>query len=152
MAVDADAALAREFPPLVVPVERGRLAFFARATGQTDPDYFDVDSAVAAGHPDLPVPPSFYFSLELERPDPFGWLTGLGVDLRRVLHGEQSFTYHALAYAGDTLTLTTRISDVTVKKGGALELLTKLTEITRDGTPIADATSVIVVRNPEVRT
>jgi acyl dehydratase len=149
VAVDVTKALALRLEPLVVTVERGRLAFFARATGQADPVYDDLEAARSAGHPDLPVPPSFYFSLELERPDPLGWLTLLGVDLRRVLHGEQSFTFHAMAHAGDTLTLRSRVTDVTVKKGGALELLTKQTSVTRDGQPVADAVSVIVVRNPE---
>ena len=149
MAVDVGKALAYQFEPLVVTAERGRLAFFARATGQPDPVYADLDAAKNAGHPDLPIPPSFYFSLELERADPFGWLTALGVDLRRVLHGEQSFTYHAMAHAGDVLTLRTRITDVAAKKGGALELLTKETSVTRDAQPIAEAVSVIVVRNPE---
>ena len=149
MAVDARNALAYRFEPLVVTAERGRLAFFAQATGQPDPVYADLAAAQTAGHPDLPIPPSFYFSLELERPDPFGWLTALDVDLRRVLHGEQSFTYHAMAHAGDVLTLRSRITGVAAKKGGALELLTKQTSVTRDAQPVAEAVSVIVVRNPE---
>jgi acyl dehydratase len=149
MAVDVHKAMAYRFEPVVVTAERGRLAFFAKVTGQSDPVYADLDAAKTAGHPDLPVPPSFYFSLELERPDPFGWLAALGIDVRRVLHGEQSFTYHAMAHAGDTLTLRSRIVDVTVKKGGALELLTKQTSVARGGQPIAEAVSVIVVRNPE---
>ena len=149
MAIDARKALATEFEPLVVTAERGRLAFFARATGQRDPVYADLDAARAAGHPDLPIPPTFYFSLELERPDPLGWLTALGADMRRVLHGEQSYVYHAMAYAGDILTLRSCVADVTAKKGGALELVTKETSVTRDGQPIAEAISVIVVRNPE---
>jgi N-terminal half of MaoC dehydratase len=149
VAVDRDKAMACHFDPLIVTVERGRLGFFAKATGQRDPVYAELPAAVAAGHPDLPVPPSFYFSLELDRPDPFGWLTALGIDLRRVLHGEQSFAYHAMAHAGDTLTLRSRIADVTVKKGGALELLSKQTEVTRDGAPVAELVSVIAVRNLE---
>jgi len=149
MAIDVHKALAYRFEPVVVTAERGRLAFFAKATGQSDPVYTDLDAARAAGHPDLPVPPSFYFSLELERPDPFCWLAALGIDVRQLLHGEQSFTYHAMAHAGDTLTLSSRIVDVAVKKGGALELLTKQTSVARGGQPIAKAVSVIVVRNPE---
>ena len=149
MAVDLDKALAYRFEPIDVTVERGRLAFFAAATGQSDPVYRDADAARAAGYPDLPIPPTFFFSLELERAEPFAWLAALGVDLRRVLHGEQSFTYHAMAHAGDTLTLRSRVVDVAVKKGGALELLTKETSVTRDGQPIADVVGVIIVQNPE---
>jgi acyl dehydratase len=147
VAIDVGAALAYRFEPLVVRVERGRLAFFAKATGQRDPIYSDLAAAEAAGHRDLPVPPSFFFSLELDRPEPFDWLSALGIDLRRVLHGEQSFTHHAMAHAGDVLTLHSRIVDVAVKKGGALELLAKKTTVTRGGRPIADALSVLVVRN-----
>ncbi len=149
MPVDAGQATSHRFEPLVVTTARERLAFFAEATGQRDPVYRDLAAARAAGHPDLPIPPSYYFSLELEQPDPFGWLAALGVDLRLVLHGEQSFSYHAMAYAGDTLTLHPRVVDVAVKKGGALELLTKRTDVRRGTEPIAEAVSVIVVRHPE---
>ncbi|MGW5239210.1 MaoC family dehydratase N-terminal domain-containing protein [Monashia sp. NPDC004114] len=150
MAIDPGAALALEFDPLVVEVERGRLRFFAKAIGETDPVHLDVAVARAAGHPDLPVPPTFFFSLGLEAPDPFGYLDHLGVDLRYVLHGEQSFTYHRPAYAGDVLTLTDAIVDVYVKRGGALEFVVKQTNITRAGEAVAEMRSVIVVRNPEV--
>jgi acyl dehydratase len=150
MAIDADRAKAIQFVPLTVEVERGRLRFFAKATGQTDPVYLDLDAARAAGHPDLPVPPTFLFSLGLEAADPFGYVDRLGIDLRFVLHGEQSFTYHHLAYAGDRLTLEERIVDVYTKRGGALEFVVKQTDITRDGQPVAQTRSVIVIRHPEV--
>lgn len=147
MPIDADKAKALVFEPITVNVERGGLAFFAKAIGQHDPAYCDLDAAKAAGHPDLPVPPTFFFSLELCSPDPFAYLRNLGVDLRRILHGEQSFTYHHQAYAGETLTLQPKIVNAFSKKGGALEFLVKQTEITRDGELVAEAECVIVVRN-----
>ncbi|MFB7091067.1 MaoC family dehydratase N-terminal domain-containing protein [Streptomyces sp. NPDC056296] len=150
MPIDAEAAKALSFEPLTVNIERGRLRFFAKATGQTDPLYTDVDAARRAGHRDLPVPPTFLFSLEMEQPEPFGYLVALGVDLRRLLHGEQSFTYHRPAFAGDSLTLRPRITDVYSKKGGALEFLVKRTDISRGGEPIAEARSVLIVRAAEV--
>lgn len=151
MAIDAVKARELAFDPLEVEVERGRLRFFATSIGETDPVFTDLDAAAAAGHPDLPVPPTFFFSLELESPDPFGYLTQLGVDLRHVLHGEQSFDYHAMAYAGDRLILQPRIVDVISKKGGALEFIVKRTDITRGDELVAQASSTIVVRNPEVQ-
>ena len=148
MSIDTARATALQLPELTVDVERGRLALFARATGQTDPAYTEVAAARAAGHPDLPVPPTFFFSLEFEQPDPFDYLVDLGVDMRHVLHGEQGFAYHAMAYAGDTLTVRRRITDVTSKKSGAMELLTKQSEIARGNEAIATATAVIVVHHP----
>jgi acyl dehydratase len=149
MAIDRDRALALTFAPVTFTVERGRLRAFARAIGETDPAYLDVEEAKRAGHPDLPVPPTFFFSMELEAADPFGYLAELGIDLRRVLHGEQAFTYHQLAYAGDTLVLRSRIADAYSKKGGALDFLVKTTEITRAGQPVAETTAALVVRQTD---
>ncbi|MCM2387594.1 MaoC family dehydratase N-terminal domain-containing protein [Streptomyces albipurpureus] len=127
-------------------VERGRLRFFAKATGQTDPLYTDLDAAEAAGHRDLPVPPTFFFCLDMDRPNPSGFYTELGIDPRSLLHGEEEFTYHAMAYAGDTLHFRTTVTDVYAKKGGALQFLVRTTEVTRDGEPIATLTNNVVIR------
>ncbi|MFI1826050.1 MaoC family dehydratase N-terminal domain-containing protein [Streptomyces sp. NPDC020412] len=134
-------------PELVVDVERGRLRFFAKATGQTDPVYRDLDAARAAGHRDLPVPPTFLFCLGMDVPNPFEHLEKLGIDPVTVLHGEQGFEYLAPVYAGDTLTYSTRISDIYEKKGGALEFLVRTTEVTRDGEPVARLTASAVIRH-----
>lgn len=129
--------------------ERGRLRFFARATGQTEALYTDVEAARAAGHRDLPIPPTFLFCLEMDNPQRGRFLTDLGVDVRTVLHGGQEFEYHAQAYAGDPLTFWTEVKDVYAKKGGALEFIVRATHVTRDGEPIATLTATTVVRDPK---
>lgn len=149
MAVD-ESVKDTELKSITMTMEAGRLTFFAHATGASDPVYTDLPTARAAGHPGLPVPPTFLFGIELEQPDPFSWLADLGIDLNHILHGEQSFTYHAMAHSGDTLTARPRIADVYSKKDGALQFIIKHTTVTRDdGSPIADLDSTIVVRNPE---
>ncbi|RFC76628.1 MaoC family dehydratase N-terminal domain-containing protein [Streptomyces sp. AcE210] len=143
-------AIGTELPELTVDVERGRLRFFAKAIGESDPVYADVEAAKAAGHRDLPVPPTFFFCLEMERPaDHPNLVELLGIDIRHVLHGEQGFTYHAPVHAGDRLTLRTKITDVYSKKGGALEFVVRSTEITRSGELVAELTNSLVVRSPE---
>ncbi len=140
-----------EHPTVTVDVERGRLRAFAHAIGEPDPVYVDVDAAHAAGHPDLPVPPTFLFGLAFAGgADDFGWLTELGVDLRHVLHGEQAFTYHEVAHAGDTVQLHPRIVGVYSKRGGALQFLVRETHVRRrDGQAVADLRMTLVVRTPE---
>jgi acyl dehydratase len=148
VAVDA-AFIGTQLPATTLTVDAGRLRFFAKSIGETNPLYTDVAVAKAAGYADLPVPPTFLFSIELENPDQFRWVVDQGIDPRFVLHGEQSFTYHSIAHAGDTLTATPRIVDVYSKKGGALEFIVKNTTVTRaDGSAVADLETVIVVRNP----
>ncbi len=140
--------IGKEFPPLTVDVEKGRLRFFAKAIGETNPVYSDEAAAKAAGHPSLLMPPTFLFCLEMEQPDPYAWFEGTGIELPRILHGEQSFTYHRAAYAGDTLTFASRIVDLYDKKKGALEFVVRETRVTNQkGEHIADIRNTIVQRN-----
>ena len=137
-----------ELPGHTAEVERGRLRLFARAIGEADPVYTDEAAAARAGFPSLPAPPTFLFTLELEKPEPFEWLGLLGVELSRILHGEQSFAYHAPVLAGDRITFAPRIADIQSKKGGALELVVRETTATNQaGTRVATLRTVIAVRN-----
>lgn len=135
-------------PAFTVDVEKGRLRFFAKATGQTDPVYTDDDAARAAGHPGLPVPPTFLFCLEMDAPDPGALRDRLGIDLAKVLHGEQRFVYHRLAHAGDRLTFAQRVADIVDKKGGLLEFMVRETRVTNQrGEHVADLIGTTVVKH-----
>jgi acyl dehydratase len=135
-------------PTFEVAVEAGRLRFFAKATGQTDQVYLNDAAARAAGHPALPVPPTFLFCLEMESPDPAAIRNLLGMDYRRLLHGEQGFTYHRMAHAGDVLSFEQRIADIYDKKGGALEFVERITRVSNQrGEHVADLRAVTVLRN-----
>ena len=134
--------------PYSVAVEAGRLRFFAKATGQDDPIYSDPAAARDAGHRDLPVPPTFLFCLEMEGPNPAAIRELLGLDYRRLLHGEQQFTYHAMAHAGDVLSFEQRIEDIYDKKGGALEFVVRRTRVSNQrGELVAELRCVTVMRN-----
>lgn len=135
-------------PSHSVEVEKGRLRFFARAIGETNPVYTDEQAARAAGFRSLPVPPTFLFSLEREDSHRFEFLKLIGADLHRVLHGEQSFTYHQIVCAGDVVTFAPRIVDIYEKKNGALEFIVMETAVkAQDGSPVAELRGVIVIRN-----
>jgi len=140
--------IGHRFPPYSVDVEKGRLKFFAKAIGQTDPVYTDDAAARAAGHPALPVPPTFLFCLEMESPNPGALRDLLDIPVPKVLHGEQRFNYHAMVYAGDTLTFEQRIADIYAKKGGLLEFVVRETRVTNQhGQHVADLHGITVVRH-----
>lgn len=150
MYVDRDKALALQLEPLQITVERGQLSLFAKAIGETDPVYTDLDAAQAAGYRDLPVPPSFLGNaIELAIKDPLSWLASVGVDTSNTLHGEQAMHFHAMAFAGDRLVFHRSISDVYLKKGGALEFIVKKSVIMRGEEVIAEAYCSIVALHPE---
>lgn len=115
--------IGKRLPKSVLHIEKGRVAFFARAIGETDPIYFDEAAAKAAGYSLCPAPPTFVFAAELDSGAMAQALTEIGVALPKVLHGEQNFTYHAPVLVGDMITVESRISDIYAKKGGALEFI-----------------------------
>ena len=140
--------IGHELPPSTMTVERGRLRFFARAIGQTDPVYTDLEAAHAAGYADLPAPPTFLFSAELDSHASFALLDLLKIPLANVLHGEQAFTYHRPVCAGDTITIRPRITDIYDKKGGALEFVVKTAEARNQRDElVAELRTVLVYRH-----
>lgn len=84
----------------------------------------------------------------MESPDPAAIRNLLGMDYRGLLHGEQGFTFHSMAYAGDTLTFEQRIDDIYEKKGGALEFVVRKTRVTHQRSElVAELRCVTVIRN-----
>ena len=135
-------------PRCTLDVEKGRLRQFAHAIGETRAEYIDEAAARAAGYPGLPVPPTFLFCLEMDRPNPYGWFADLGLPLAKVLHGNQAFRYHRMAFAGEALTFDAVVSDVFEKKGGLLEFVVQDNTITDcNGHPVADFKRTLVIRH-----
>lgn len=115
-------------PPVIVAVERDRIRFLCKVLGITDPVHHDVAAARAAGCPDLLAPPSFPMVVEAmadeerARRGQANLFELLRCDLRRLLHGEETYTYHGRIFAGDEVELVTEIRGFQDKKGGALEI------------------------------
>ena len=64
--------------PVVVAVEPFQLRFFAKATGEYNPIYFDEKAARAAGHKNILAPPTFASCLGIGDGDSFGELPANG--------------------------------------------------------------------------
>jgi acyl dehydratase len=102
-----------------IAIEQGMIRQFAASIAETNPIYFDVAAARAAGHPNILAPPTFGFSINNLHPHPFDF-GKLGLKVDRVLHAEQKFVYFAPIYAGDSIRVHGRITDVFEKRGGLL--------------------------------
>src|SRR5262245_2363714 len=96
--------------PVVYEVEQGHIRRFAEAIGDPDPVYRDEAAARAAGHPRIPAPATFPIALRPDDPR-----AGMNLDFRKVLHGEQTFTYERPLYAGDVVHVTSRITAIEEK-------------------------------------
>lgn len=140
--------IGHELPVSVLPIERSRLQFFAKAVGETNPVYTDAAAARNAGYADLPAPPTFLFAAELDSGASDRLLADLQIPIAKLLHGEQSFSYHRAACVGDTVTVRSSITDIYDKKNGALEFVVKTSRATnQQGELVAELRSVIVCRH-----
>ena len=133
-------------PGFSVDVERDPLRLFARTIGDLRPECHALDAARAAGYPDLLMPPTYLFTLELRRPDPYRALELLGTRLSAALHGGETFRYQQLCFAGDRLDFDLEITGYTEKRGGALGLLERTTSVRRGSELVAELVNVLAIR------
>jgi acyl dehydratase len=139
--------LGKEYPAYPVTVERGRIKDFARAIGDENPFY--LDDAVGAASPwgDIIAPPTF--PIGFRDPDGGALLHDLGVDISRVLHGEQEFELHRPIRPGDTFLCRAKVTDIYEKSGksGPMAFVVRETYVTdRDNELVATLRGVTVVR------
>ena len=140
--------IGHQFQPFTIEVEKGRLKFFAKVIGETNPIYFDEQAAIKAGHKSILAPPTFAFTIDLDGPELLPVLKLLDMDIGKVLHGAQEFEYMANIYAGDNITVAVSIKDMFDKKGGALEFVVLETRFcNQDDALVATALNTLVYRN-----
>ena len=143
--------LGHESEPTAVLVEAGQLQLFCKAIGEARDIYTDVSAAQAAGHRSILAPPTFGTCLYALAPAVPPSLEDLGIDYRYLLHGEESYEYHAPIYAGDTITLRRKVAEIYEKKGGALEFMVLETSATNQLDELVQVRrSVLVMRDPEM--
>lgn len=139
----------KEYPPFVVTVERGKIKEFARAIGDPNPFYLDDGVGQASPWGDVIAPPTFAITFRSEAADSGALLRDLGVDISRVLHGEQEFEIHHQLVPGETYLCRTRIVDLYEKTGrsGAMAFVVRETAVTdRTNEVVATMRQVTVVR------
>ncbi|MBM3219767.1 MAG: MaoC family dehydratase [Candidatus Rokubacteria bacterium] len=122
----------KEYPPYSVTVERGRIKDFARAIGDLSPFYLDDRVGAASEFGDIIAPPTFAITFRDEHADTNTMLKDLGVDISRILHGEQEFGLHRPILAGETLLCRPKITDVYEKSGrsGPMAFVVRETSVT----------------------
>ena len=122
--------------PVPVDVERGALVFFSETIGETNPNHFNTGAARAAGYPDIVAPVTYAAVLDMaaahdtRRAGGTDILTRIGADMRRLLHGNEAYEFRGPIFAGDRVTLSTRIKGFSDASNGKLEFAHLETTIT----------------------
>ena len=137
----------KKYPPLNFNIQKQRMILFAKATGQTDPVYFDESTAKAKGYPSLIATPTFLTVVIHEQDNPYEYLNDLSVDLGRILHVGQVYKYHEPIFADDIITMEGQIVNMFDKKDGALQFLEFESKYTNQKSVlVAESLSTMVVR------
>jgi acyl dehydratase len=108
--------LGMEFPPYTYIVEKGKIAEFAMAVAQKDskfdvnPIYVDSEAAKKEGYKDVIITPTMQTCFSMWAGGGLGSLIQeLGIDLGRLLHGEEEYEYCGEINPGDTMTGKTKV-------------------------------------------
>jgi acyl dehydratase len=109
--------IGKRYAPTVYAVGREKIIEFALATGETEPLYLDVEAARAAGYADVVAPPMFAVVYQRASVSQAMFDPELGIDFAHLVHGEQAFEWSALAVAGDELTTTLTVADISERMG-----------------------------------
>src|SRR4051794_30324825 len=116
MPVNTD-AIGKRYPPTTYAVGREKIREYAYATGETSPLCLDVEAARAAGHADVVAPPMFAVVYSSPAIMPGLFDPEVGIDFARMVHGGQAFTWGELVVAGDEITTTCTLKDVSERAG-----------------------------------
>jgi acyl dehydratase len=139
----------KEYPPFTVTVERGKIKEFARAIGDLSPFYLDDAVGRASEWGDIVAPPTFAITFRDESADTGTVLKDLGVDISRILHGEQEFESYKPIRPGETYLCRSRITDIYEKTGrsGAMAFVVREMAVTDpDNEVVSMVRHITVVR------
>lgn len=116
MAVKTE-AIGKTYPAVTYAVGREKIREYASAVGETNALYFDVDAAREAGHADVVAPPMFAVVYAGRAITPALFDPEVGIDFAHMLHAGQEFEWGPLVVAGDEITTTTTVAEITERGG-----------------------------------
>jgi acyl dehydratase len=110
-------AIGKTYEPTVYAVGREKIKEYARAVGETNPVHLDVEAARDAGYADVVAPPMFAVVYASQAVGPPIFDPELGINFAMMVHGGQEFEWGPLVVAGDEITTTVSVKDISDRAG-----------------------------------
>ena len=110
-------AVGKTFAPTVYAVGREKIREYAHAVGETNPLHLDPEAARAAGYRDVVAPPMFCVVYSSPSVAPALFDPEVGINFAMMVHGGQQFEWGPLVVAGDEITTTTSVKDISERDG-----------------------------------
>ena len=143
--------IGQSFAPFTYEVQRNKIHELAKAIGDENPVYHNREAAQEAGFPDVPISPTTptMFSHWGNRQRGSS-LADIGINVSRILHGEEEYEYIAPIYPGDMLTGTTTLVEGKTRQssdGQMMDILTTETRyVNQHNQHVLNTRSTVVVR------
>ena len=116
MPVD-DSAKGKSYPPFDYEVGKEKIAEYANVVGEDNSVYFDRAAARDAGFRDVPAPPMFAVVYSAGAMAPAILDPEVGINLMAMVHGGQEFVWGEPVCAGDVITTTAEVVDISERGG-----------------------------------
>jgi acyl dehydratase len=139
------AAIGKRYAPVTYAVGREKVREYALAVGETNPLYLDVEAARAAGYPDVVAPPMFAVVYTAPAVMPPLFDPEVGIEFARLVHGGQEFRWGRPVVAGDEVTTTVKVQDISERAGNGFFVF-ESTSVARDGETVCVGTWTNIVR------
>ena len=144
MALKTD-AVGKEWGATTYQASRAKIAEYANVIGAENPVHFDRDAALAEGFRDVVAPPMFCVVYSAPAMGPAIVDPELGINLAAMVHGSQEFVWGEPVCAGDLITTTPRLADLSEKNGMSFYVF-ESTSLNQDGDETVRATWTNIVR------
>jgi acyl dehydratase len=110
-------AIGKRYEPTIYAVGREKIKEYARAVGETNPVHLDVQAARDAGYADVVAPPMFAVVYSAPSVGPPIFDSDLEINFAMMVHGGQQFEWGAPVVAGDEITTTASVKDISERDG-----------------------------------
>ena len=128
------AGIGKTYEPSTYAVGREKIREYASAVGETNPLHFDVEAARAAGYADVVAPPMFAVVFAGKSVVPALFDPEVGMNFARMVHGGQEFRWGPVVVAGDEVTTTTTVKDISERGGMGFYIFESVSENQRGET------------------
>jgi acyl dehydratase len=110
-------AVGKQYDPVHYAVGREKIREYARAVGETDPLCLELEAARAAGYADLVAPPMFAVVYSAPAVGPPIFDPEIELNFAMMVHGAQEFVWGPPVIAGDEITTTASVKDISEADG-----------------------------------
>ena len=139
------AAIGKQYEPVTYAVGREKIREYAHAVGETNPLHHDVEAARAAGYSDVVAPPMFASVYCSRAIGPAMFDPDVGIEFARLVHSGQEFTWGPLVVAGDEVTTTLTVKDISERAGSGFYVFESVSK-NQDGEVVCVGTWSNIVR------